>query len=146
MVSQSFTAHCDVKFDSVLRLNASSGASLCTSSVVFCSRNTASTSSLKGMNGRSILFGSRARGSLSGKNSFGSPEWASWGRCCRRPGEAFAKGTDDSFSTGEMTLEVALKLLGVGEGASFDEILGAKKKLVDSSAGDQDRISQVSSR
>ncbi|CAM6127197.1 unnamed protein product [Calypogeia fissa] len=137
-VSQSVTPSCELRLDSVSRLNAASGAS----SVVLCSRPSLS-SSLKGCNGRSILFGSRARGSLSGKSSFGSPEWGSLGRCCRRPGEAFAKGTDDSFSTGEMTLEAALKLLGVAEGASFDEILGAKKKLVDSSAGDQDRISQL---
>lgn len=142
LVAQSLVSSCDLKLDFFSRLNASSSASSCTPSLVLCSGPSLSRKGCNGMKA-SILFGSRARGSLSGKKSFGSHECVSWGRCCRRPGEAFAKGTDDSFSTGEMTLEDALKLLGVGEGASFDEILGAKKKLLDSSAGDQDRISQL---
>ncbi|KAL3677994.1 hypothetical protein R1sor_020950 [Riccia sorocarpa] len=60
-----------------------------------------------------------------------------------RPLSIFAKGTDDSLSPSEMTYEAALKLLGVAEGASFDEILGAKKSLVDSCGGDTERISQL---
>jgi len=49
---------------------------------------------------------------------------------------------DDSLPS-EMSLENALKLLGVREGASFDEILTAKKTMVDSCRGDQARITQV---
>ncbi|KAH9559747.1 hypothetical protein CY35_06G072900 [Sphagnum magellanicum] len=49
---------------------------------------------------------------------------------------------DDSLPS-EMSLENALKLLGVREGASFDEILTAKKTMVDSCRGDQARITQA---
>lgn len=55
--------------------------------------------------------------------------------------QVFAKG-DDSMSS-EMSVESALKLLGVSEGATFDEILRAKKSLVDSSGGDSEQVRQV---
>ncbi|KAJ6792074.1 protein CHAPERONE-LIKE PROTEIN OF POR1, chloroplastic [Iris pallida] len=53
---------------------------------------------------------------------------------------------DDSSSTplgGEMSLESALKLLGVSEGASFDDILRAKKTILASCKDDQEAIAQV---
>ncbi|KAJ7545714.1 hypothetical protein O6H91_08G006600 [Diphasiastrum complanatum] len=53
----------------------------------------------------------------------------------------YAKGDDSTPS--EMSFENALKLLGVEEKASFDEILRAKKALVESSAGDEKLVSQV---
>eukprot|EP00245_Coleochaete_scutata_P005510 TRINITY_DN19139_c0_g1_i1.p1 TRINITY_DN19139_c0_g1~~TRINITY_DN19139_c0_g1_i1.p1 ORF type:complete len:329 (-),score=55.10 TRINITY_DN19139_c0_g1_i1:807-1721(-) len=43
----------------------------------------------------------------------------------------------------EMTLENALQLLGVNEGATFDEILNAKKAIVDTSGGDAEKVTQV---
>jgi hypothetical protein len=43
-----------------------------------------------------------------------------------------------------MSLENALKLLGVREGASFEEILRAKKVMLDRSGGDQEQVMQVS--
>lgn len=42
-----------------------------------------------------------------------------------------------------MSVENALKLLGVSEGASFDEILRAKKAIIDNCRDDQDTIAQV---
>jgi len=49
---------------------------------------------------------------------------------------------DDSLPS-EMSLENAMRLLGVREGASFEEILTAKKTMVDSCNGDQAHITQV---
>jgi hypothetical protein len=49
---------------------------------------------------------------------------------------------DDSLPS-EMSLENALKLLGVREGASFEEILAAKKIMVENCSEDQARITQV---
>lgn len=51
--------------------------------------------------------------------------------------------TADEPLPSEMSLENALKLLGVGEGASFEEILRAKKVMVDRSGGDQEQLTQV---
>ena len=51
--------------------------------------------------------------------------------------------TADEPLPSEMSLENALKLLGVGEGASFEEILRAKKVMVDRSGGDQEQLIQV---
>jgi hypothetical protein len=135
----SYAVVSDMKLDSFSRPNACNSASSCTSPVLFSSRpaNGRKSSILRSRRGRALLLGKKSIGSSS--NS------VSWGRCSPRPGEAFAKGTDDSFSPAEMTHEDALKLLGVGEGASFDEILGAKRKLVDGSGGDQERITQVNS-
>ncbi|KAI3812140.1 hypothetical protein L1987_16846 [Smallanthus sonchifolius] len=47
---------------------------------------------------------------------------------------------DSSF---EMSVETALKLLGVSEGASFDDILRAKNSVVASCKDDQESIAQV---
>ncbi len=49
---------------------------------------------------------------------------------------------DDSLPS-EMSLKNAMRLLGVREGASFEEILTAKKTMVDSCNGDQAHITQV---
>ncbi|RZC54980.1 hypothetical protein C5167_013832 [Papaver somniferum] len=49
---------------------------------------------------------------------------------------------DDSAPSG-MSLEDALKLLGVSEGASFDEILRAKNSILSTCKDDQDAIAQV---
>ncbi|KAI3980573.1 hypothetical protein MKX01_025138 [Papaver californicum] len=50
---------------------------------------------------------------------------------------------DDSSAPFEMSLENALKLLGVSEGASFDEILRAKNSILSTCKDDQDTIAQV---
>lgn len=42
-----------------------------------------------------------------------------------------------------MSVETALKLLGVSEGASFDDILRAKNSVVASCKDDQESIAQV---
>jgi hypothetical protein len=44
-----------------------------------------------------------------------------------------------------MSVENALKLLGVTEGASFDEILRAKNSILASCKDDQEAIAQVPS-
>lgn len=49
----------------------------------------------------------------------------------------------DDLPPSDMTLESALKLLGVHEEASFDEILRAKKSLIDSSNGNQETLMKV---
>ncbi|BBN01705.1 hypothetical protein MPTK1_2g09640 [Marchantia polymorpha subsp. ruderalis] len=92
------------------------------------------------------ISGLTGRARASGRFRYGNLQDAKWGSLRNRNHRFLpisAKGTDDSLSPSEMTLETALKLLGVGEGASFDEILGAKKSLVDSCGGDMDRISQL---
>lgn len=43
----------------------------------------------------------------------------------------------------DMTLETALGLLGVQEGATFDDILRAKKKKLDKMEGDQEQLMQA---
>ncbi|KAI3991199.1 hypothetical protein MKX01_022420 [Papaver californicum] len=48
----------------------------------------------------------------------------------------------DDSAPFEMSLENALKLLGVSEGASFDEILRAKNSILSTCKDDQDTISQ----
>ncbi|KAF9621654.1 hypothetical protein IFM89_025565, partial [Coptis chinensis] len=47
---------------------------------------------------------------------------------------------DDSY---EMSVENALKVLGVSDGASFDEILRAKNSIIATCRDDQDAIAQV---
>lgn len=49
----------------------------------------------------------------------------------------------DDLPPSDMTLESALKLLGVQEEASFDEILRAKRSLVESSDGNQEMLMKV---
>jgi hypothetical protein len=76
-----------------------------------------------------------------------------WKPCCKsrdsqqqRSLRLLAKANDsmaDDSLPSEMSLENAMRLLGVREGASFEEILTAKKTMVDSCNGDQARITQV---
>lgn len=49
----------------------------------------------------------------------------------------------DDSAPFEMSVESALKLLGVSDGASFDEILRAKNSIVDACKDDQEAIAQV---
>ena len=49
----------------------------------------------------------------------------------------------DDSAPFEMSVENALKLLGVSDGASFDDILRAKNSVVASCKDDQDAIAQV---
>lgn len=50
---------------------------------------------------------------------------------------------DDSSASFEMSMENALKLLGVSEGASFEDILRAKKSILASSKEDQEFVDKV---
>ncbi|XP_042509504.1 uncharacterized protein LOC122085128 isoform X2 [Macadamia integrifolia] len=50
---------------------------------------------------------------------------------------------DDSSAPLEMSVESALKLLGVSEGASFDDILRAKNSILASCRDDQDTVAKV---
>lgn len=52
-------------------------------------------------------------------------------------------GSTADESSFEMSYESALKLLGVSEGASFDDILRAKNSVLASCKDDQDSIAQV---
>ncbi|VVA15712.1 PREDICTED: molecular chaperone DnaJ [Prunus dulcis] len=49
----------------------------------------------------------------------------------------------DDSAPFEMSVESALKLLGVSDGASFDEILRSKNSIVDACKDDQEAIAQV---
>lgn len=73
-------------------------------------------------------------------------------RCCaavprsrqRPPRRLAASRADDSSPAPfEMTVESALKLLGVDEGASFDDILRAKNAVLASCKDDQDAVAKV---
>uniref|UniRef100_A0ACD5TU21 Uncharacterized protein n=1 Tax=Avena sativa TaxID=4498 RepID=A0ACD5TU21_AVESA len=78
---------------------------------------------------------------------------ASVARCCAVPRSsrrraptrrlAASRADDSQPAPFEMTVEGALKLLGVAEGASFDEILRAKNAVASSCKGDQDAVAQV---
>ncbi|XP_072988251.1 protein CHAPERONE-LIKE PROTEIN OF POR1, chloroplastic-like [Typha latifolia] len=60
------------------------------------------------------------------------------------PPSAGPRAADDSSSTPfQMSVEDALKLLGVSEGASFDDILQAKNAIVASCKDDAEAIAQV---
>ncbi|KAJ9189521.1 hypothetical protein P3X46_000803 [Hevea brasiliensis] len=64
----------------------------------------------------------------------------------RRPfaaGGARASSRADDSAPSEMSVENALKLLGVSESASFDDILRAKKAILATCKDDQDAIAQV---
>ncbi|MTV28704.1 hypothetical protein FTX61_25495, partial [Nitriliruptoraceae bacterium ZYF776] len=52
-------------------------------------------------------------------------------------------GSTADESSFEMSVETALKLLGVSDGASFDEILRAKNSVLASCKDDQESIAQV---
>ncbi|KAK1261840.1 hypothetical protein QJS04_geneDACA001267 [Acorus gramineus] len=60
----------------------------------------------------------------------------------RRPEAPEASRADDSAPF-EMSLENALKLLGVDEGASFDDILSAKNLIIATCKDDQEAIARV---
>ncbi|KAJ8512023.1 hypothetical protein OPV22_002457 [Ensete ventricosum] len=60
----------------------------------------------------------------------------------RRPPSAGSRA-DDSSAPYEMTVESALKLLGVSEGASFDDILRAKNAVLASCKDDMEAAAQV---
>ncbi|CAN6808585.1 unnamed protein product [Brassica oleracea] len=62
-------------------------------------------------------------------------------RRCAAPPRASSRA-DDSPPF-DMSVEAALKVLGVSEGASFDEILRAKKSIIASRKDDPNAISQV---
>ncbi|PKA59613.1 hypothetical protein AXF42_Ash018080 [Apostasia shenzhenica] len=64
------------------------------------------------------------------------------GRARRLPGPPAARADDSSAPFG-MSVESALKLLGVREGASFDEIVRAKNAVVASCKDDQEAIAQI---
>ncbi|XP_057494812.1 uncharacterized protein LOC130779946 [Actinidia eriantha] len=76
----------------------------------------------------------------------GRPPAAAGGgfRPSRRISTALLAGSraDDSGPF-EMSVENAMKLLGVSEGASFDDILRAKNSILDASKDDLDTIAQV---
>ena len=59
-----------------------------------------------------------------------------------RLASAAASRADDSAPF-EMSVENALKLLGVAEGASFDDILRAKNSIAASCKDDQEAVAQV---
>ncbi|CAK8574203.1 unnamed protein product [Lathyrus sativus] len=61
----------------------------------------------------------------------------------RSVGPVHAGSRADDSAPFEMSVENALKLLGVSEGASFDDILRAKNSIVASCKDDQEAISQV---
>ncbi|PSS25964.1 Protein CHAPERONE-LIKE PROTEIN OF like, partial [Actinidia chinensis var. chinensis] len=55
----------------------------------------------------------------------------------------FAGSRADDSAPFEMSVENALKLLGVSEGASFEDILLAKNSIIAACKGDKEMISQV---
>ncbi|XP_077221427.1 protein CHAPERONE-LIKE PROTEIN OF POR1, chloroplastic-like [Tasmannia lanceolata] len=55
----------------------------------------------------------------------------------------FTGSRADDSAPSEMSVENALKLLGVSEGASFDEILRAKNSIISSCKEDQEAVAQV---
>ncbi|KAL6965125.1 hypothetical protein U1Q18_036180 [Sarracenia purpurea var. burkii] len=59
------------------------------------------------------------------------------------PAVLLAGSRADDSAPFEMSVENAMKLLGVSEGASFDDILRAKNSIIAACKGDQDTISQV---
>ncbi|KAL0904174.1 hypothetical protein M5K25_026249 [Dendrobium thyrsiflorum] len=61
----------------------------------------------------------------------------------RRPATPLGARADDSSAPSEMSVENALKVLGLREGASFDEILRAKSAIVASCKDDQEAIAQA---
>ncbi|XP_010416838.1 PREDICTED: protein CHAPERONE-LIKE PROTEIN OF POR1, chloroplastic-like [Camelina sativa] len=63
------------------------------------------------------------------------------GRRCAAP--RASSRADDSPPPFDMSVETALKVLGVSEGASFDEILRAKKSILASRKDDPSAISQA---
>ncbi|XP_074571502.1 protein CHAPERONE-LIKE PROTEIN OF POR1, chloroplastic [Curcuma longa] len=76
------------------------------------------------------------------------PMWAPGALLCRKSPSRRAQPlagsrADDSSAPQEMTVESALKILGVAEGASFDEIVRAKNAVLASSRDDTEAVAQV---
>ncbi|XP_072962875.1 protein CHAPERONE-LIKE PROTEIN OF POR1, chloroplastic-like [Typha angustifolia] len=61
----------------------------------------------------------------------------------RSPPPAAGSRADDSSAPFGMSMEGAMKLLGVSEGASFDDILRAKNAIIASCKDDQEAVAQV---
>lgn len=79
-----------------------------------------------------------------------TPWWASRALICRKaPGRRAqplaGSRADDSSAPREMSVESALEILGVSEGASFDDIVRAKKAVLASSRDDMEAVAQVCS-
>lgn len=70
--------------------------------------------------------------------------WGAILRHRRRLESAAAASRADDSAPFEMSVENALKLLGVAEGASFDDILRAKNSILASCKDDQEAVAQVS--
>lgn len=74
-------------------------------------------------------------------------KWNKWTQLgeLRAPGflQVSANSKADDPVPSEMSLENALKLLGVAEGASFEEILRAKNAMIERHSGDQEIAIQV---
>lgn len=74
-----------------------------------------------------------------------SPLQTRWTHASTRSvGPVQASSRADDSVPFEMSVENALKLLGVSEGDSFDDILRAKNSIVASCKDDQETIAQVS--
>ncbi|CAL4912465.1 unnamed protein product [Urochloa decumbens] len=97
-----------------------------------------------------LSLGGGGRGGCAGTPLLRGYTAAAAGRCCafprsrwRPPRLAASRADDSSPAPFEMTVEGALKLLGVAEGASFEEILRAKNAVLASCKDDQDAVAQV---
>ncbi|CAN6308113.1 unnamed protein product [Urochloa humidicola] len=97
-----------------------------------------------------LSLGGGGRGGCGGTPLLRGYTAAAAGRCCafprsrwRPPRLAASRADDSSPAPFEMTVEGALKLLGVAEGASFEEILRAKNAVLASCKDDQDAVAQV---
>lgn len=77
------------------------------------------------------------------------PSWRSvrkenyWGQSGKRALQIHANSKADDSVPSEMSFETALNLLGVAEGASFEEILKAKNSILDRNREDQELAAQV---
>ncbi|CAL4937543.1 unnamed protein product [Urochloa decumbens] len=97
-----------------------------------------------------LSLGGGGRGGCAGTPLLRGYTAAAAGRCFafprsrwRPPRLAASRADDSSPAPFEMTVEGALKLLGVAEGASFEEILRAKNAVLASCKDDQDAVAQV---
>ncbi|XP_057863497.2 protein CHAPERONE-LIKE PROTEIN OF POR1, chloroplastic [Cryptomeria japonica] len=66
-----------------------------------------------------------------------------WGCSVKRVLQTHANSKADDSLPFEMSLESALKVLGVREGASFEEIMRAKNSILDSNRDNQELAAQV---
>ncbi|XP_042390492.1 uncharacterized protein LOC121981815 isoform X1 [Zingiber officinale] len=77
-----------------------------------------------------------------------TPWWASGALIFRKARRALplaGSRADDSSAPQEMTVESALEILGLSEGASFDEIVRAKNAVLASIRDDMEAVAQVCS-